>query len=167
MWLAVPTCGEKVKHRQVVWEGNKYILVETRRSGESNKMEGCCMSYAMGIKRVEKRNVVGGVGGSEGDSGTISIRSEGMSSLSSSVVSMASRATIEEEENNKNDQIKTMKLIKGIVDNEREENKNMKNELKQELAGLARQMSEQSKAQEQSSTHLVDRREGRQRSGNE
>ena len=49
-----------------------------------------------------------------------------MSSLSSSVVSMASRATNEEEENNKNDQIKTMKLIKGIVDNEREENKNMK-----------------------------------------
>ena len=42
-----------------------------------------------------------------------------------------------------------MRMIKGIVDNEREENKNMKNELKQEMAGLARQMSEQSKAQEQ------------------
>ena len=72
-----------------------------------------------------------------------------MSSLSSSIVSITSRATNEEEDNNKRDQTKTMNMIKGMVDNEREENKSMKNELKQEMAGLSRQLAEQNAAQEQ------------------
>ena len=52
MWLAVPSNGEKVKHRQVEVERKTYVLIETKRNAESDRIEGCFVNYAKGVKQV-------------------------------------------------------------------------------------------------------------------
>jgi hypothetical protein len=81
-WMVVPKYGEKVKHRQVIWEGNTYVLVETERNKESERVEGCTVSYVMGVKRVETANEVARATGIASSSSSTSGSQISMSSLS-------------------------------------------------------------------------------------
>ena len=141
-WMAVPRYGEKVKHRQVEWEGNTYVLVETMRHKESEKIEGCVLSYVMGVKRVEKPNEIIKVEGTS----NVSINSgnaPSMSSLSTSVTTNSTgMVTIggfdgEMESRFKMEHEKMAERSREMVEMGKKGNDELRNELKGDMKGMS------------------------------
>ena len=151
MWLAIPNFGEKVMHRQVEWEGDKYILVEHDRPPESSQIESCCISYERGEKRMEKKGIMVvrdmESGSTTTGSGVTDIMS--LSSLSSAATSMAlTRSNEDIDKKFREEQAKTVGIIRDLVEHERREAKDMNNALQGNISVLTKQVKEQNEAQE-------------------
>jgi hypothetical protein len=143
MWLAVPSNGEKVKHRQVEVERKTYVLIEAKRNAESDRIEGCFVNYAKGVKQVAALMIGGG--DSIGNEITVRTGEE----LSSITTSMATTITNGESEG-MTDLVLAERTgaMKDLVENGRREARDMGREIREEMAAMAKQLSEQNSLQD-------------------
>ena len=143
MWMAVPSNGEKVKHRQVEVERKTYILIEAKRNVESDRIEGCFVNYAKGVKQVAALMLGGG--GSIGNEITIRTGED----LSSMTTSMATTITNGESEGMTDLALYERTVaMKELVDNGRKEAIDMGREIRGEMAAMAKQLTEQNSQQD-------------------
>ena len=138
MWLALPSNGEKVKHRQVEVERKTYVLIEAMRNAESDRIEGCFVNYAKGVKQVAALMI----GGGDSIGNEITVRSG--EELSSITTSMATTTTNGESEG-MSDLVLADRTgaMKDLVENGRREARDMGREIRDEMAAMSKQLSEQ------------------------
>jgi hypothetical protein len=148
IWLAVPGYGEKVKHRQVEVESKMYILNETKRPSESERMEGCYVNYARGKKEVAVTKLKGRGGREIGGNIGGNVINEELSSLTTSNITITTGDTGDESTGMDKSESRSMNTIQDIVENGRKEMRDMGMELREEMAVMARKSAEQSNIQE-------------------
>jgi hypothetical protein len=138
MWLALPSNGEKVKHRQVEVDRKTYVLIEAMRNAESDRIEGCFVNYAKGVKQVAALMI----GGGDSIGNEITVRSG--EELSSITTSMATTTTNGESEG-MSDLVLADRTgaMKDLVENGRREARDMGREIRDEMAAMSKQLSEQ------------------------
>jgi hypothetical protein len=147
IWLAVLKHGERVKHRQVEWGNDRYVLIESKRPAESDKIEACCINYEKGTKQVAPMRTFNG--GSEmvtkklGGQGV----NEDLSSITMSIGTVTTGDVSESMTNLGNDQ-RAIKAIKDIAEESKKETKELGRELREEMATIAKQLAEQNCAQD-------------------
>ena len=142
------------------WEGNTYILVETTRYKDSERIEGCVLSYVMGVKRVEKSNDIIKV---EGIS-NVSINSGSLPSISSLSTSVTTNSTglvtmggfdNEIESRFKMEQDKLTERSREMVEMGKKGNDELRKELKGEMMGMSDTIALQNAKQDEKMERMM------------
>ena len=126
-------------------------MVETPRIKESEKVEGCLVSYVMGVKRTEAKmeELIAREG-----SIMSSVTTEGLSSLTTSATnsimggSAMSGASDEIESRFKMEQERTTGLLRRMAETEKKGTEGLREEMKGEMKMMSDKMDEQNERQE-------------------